>query len=448
MPITIALSPEIMRPETGHCWIIGNAYTGLDKLIKGGLTPRITILEDGLPLGPGNSIHEEIRFHGYGRYALSGTLLYFSASDNSNPSTNGRTYQVMAETHEDGTPLPPPRVMHVGITGSCNMTCRICRTEDAAHGSTLKDPCIEKAVRDIVPTLQELRLDSAGEPTLHKPKFKRLVGEAARHNVPVFMCTNAVLIDEEMADFICQGTSIKRIQISIDSPEKDTLEWVRRGANYEALLEGARNLVEARKRHNRPDILLNFHAALLRQNVSQLPDLIRLAHEIGVDQVSCMFGAVHAYMDMEWSVFWCQEEHNRAIDEAESLAKELGVCFRPWGRFELGADPAAEMATDPATNLCYYLSHWTYLDPNGLIRPCCISPNFELGDLNTQEFGDIWHGQAYEDLRRTYASDNPTNPTCSKCYIRAGWNRNSYKSYFGAQLWPAVRAKLGLPEES
>ncbi|CAA7619608.1 radical SAM protein [Magnetospirillum sp. SS-4] len=447
MSITIPLSKDWFRPEIGHCWTISNALTGLDAMIRDGLTPRITVTENGIPLGPSNAIHEEIRYTGYGRYALAGNLLYLSASDSSDPTTNDREYAVIVEEYVGGTPLPPPRIMHVGITGSCNMTCRICRPEDGAHGNTIKDPCIDKLILDAIPTLQELRLDSAGEPTLHKPKFRRLVSEASRHGVPVFMCTNAVLIDEEMADFICAGTSVKRIQISIDSPEKETLEWVRRGANFEALLAGARNLVAARKRHNRPDILLNFHAALLKQNIAQLPDLIRLAHEIGVDQVSCMFGAVHAYMDMEWSVFWCQEEHNRAIEEAEVLAKELDVCFRPWGKFDIGADPTEKTPTDPASNLCYYLSHWTYVDPNGIIRPCCISSNHFLGDLNTEGFLDIWRGEKYEELRRSYNTDNPSNPTCAKCYIRTGWNRHSYKSYFGSPLWPAVRKKLELPED-
>lgn len=446
MYLKTALPAEHFRHETGHCWFIDCAGIGLDKLKKGGLIPRVTVFEDGRPIGPSNAIHDEIRYHGYGRVAVTGGRLYFSTSDNTDPRSNGREYVVEATQHDDGTPLPPPRVMHVAITGSCNMTCRICRTEDNAHGATIKDPVLDKVIAEALPHLQELRLDSAGETTLHKPKFRLMVSQAARHGVPVFMCTNAVLIDEEMADFICKDTSVKRIQVSCDSPDRETLEWIRRGANYDELLAGIRNLVAARKRHDRPDILINMHAAIMAQNVDQQADLIRLAHELGVDQVSTMFCSIHEYMDADWSVYWHQQRNNDATDEAARVAADLGINYRPWGRFDLAAKPDSTTPTQEATALCYQLQHWTYLDPNGIIRPCCISPNFALGDLNVKTFTEVWHGEEYEELRRTYDTDHPSNPTCAKCYIRVGWNQNSYKSYFASDHWPKVRQRLGLPD--
>lgn len=446
MQMKTVLDPRLFRHEQGKCWGLDLADAGLDRMMKGSLSPRIEVFEDGRKLGPANAIFEEICDTGYGRYALTRGRFYLSASDNSDPAANGREYLLAAEQHEDGTPLPPPRIMHVGITGACNLTCRICRTDNPGHENTLKDGCIDKLAAEVIPTLQELRLDAAGEPTLHKPKFRRFLAEAAKHGVPVFVCTNAALIDEEMADFIF-GSSIKRIQISIDSPVRETLEWVRRGVAYDDLLRGVRHLVAARKRMARPDVVLNFHAALLRQNIEQLPDLVRLAHAEGIDQVSCMFGSIHSYMDFDWSVFWCRDLHNKMIDEAERVARDLGVTFRPWGRFDLDADPADTSLPPGEPMECYQLQHWTYVDPTGIVRPCCISSNHFLGDLNQDGFGQIWSGPHYAELRRTYASDQPSNPTCAKCYIRLGWNRNSYRSYFSAPLWPQVRERLGLPPE-
>ncbi|HLO76165.1 MAG TPA: SPASM domain-containing protein, partial [Magnetospirillum sp.] len=277
--------------------------------------------------------------------------------------------------------------------------------------------------------------------------FARLVEAATRHGVPVFLCTNAALIDRQKADFIF-ASSIKRIQISIDSPDPQTLEWVRRGARFDDVLQGVRHLVEARRDSGRRDVVLNFHAALLRQNCAQLPDLVRLAQREGIDQVSCMFGMIHDYMDLDWSVFWCREDHNRAIDEAEAVAGMLGVVFRPWGRFDLSLTAGAPSGTAPTRNPCYQLFHWTYVDPLGIVHPCCISSSHFLGDLKTTGFADVWHGEHYSELRRTYDTDAPSNPQCAKCYIRLGWDRNSYRPYFAAPLWPAVRARLGMPADA
>jgi len=51
------------------------------------------LFEDGQPLGPGNAAHADIGTLGGGRFSLwKDGFLYFSASDNSDPRTNGRQY--------------------------------------------------------------------------------------------------------------------------------------------------------------------------------------------------------------------------------------------------------------------------------------------------------------------------------------------------------------------
>jgi len=54
----------------------------------------LELLEDGRPLGPPHTLHEEIRHTGMGRYSHSGNKVWFSTSDNSSPLENGRKYIV------------------------------------------------------------------------------------------------------------------------------------------------------------------------------------------------------------------------------------------------------------------------------------------------------------------------------------------------------------------
>lgn len=54
----------------------------------------LKVFENGKELGPGHALHKEIRSTGNGRFSHWGNSLYFSASDNTNPSTNGRTYTI------------------------------------------------------------------------------------------------------------------------------------------------------------------------------------------------------------------------------------------------------------------------------------------------------------------------------------------------------------------
>jgi RNA polymerase sigma factor (sigma-70 family) len=62
---------------------------------------RLALFENGIRLGPAHTLHREIRDHGNGRFShwhfKGGQVLYFSASDNSDPRVNGRTYTYRVE---------------------------------------------------------------------------------------------------------------------------------------------------------------------------------------------------------------------------------------------------------------------------------------------------------------------------------------------------------------
>jgi hypothetical protein len=62
----------------------------------------LRLFEDQLPLGPPHSLHSRIREEGQGRYShWQGNILNFSTSDNSDPNTNGRSYQIEWDVFDD-----------------------------------------------------------------------------------------------------------------------------------------------------------------------------------------------------------------------------------------------------------------------------------------------------------------------------------------------------------
>jgi len=69
----------------------------------------LTLFEDGVALGPAHSQHQEIQRLGQGRYSHWNDSIVFSTIDNSDPSSNGRSYTFHSK-------LPRiPIVAHLGI---------------------------------------------------------------------------------------------------------------------------------------------------------------------------------------------------------------------------------------------------------------------------------------------------------------------------------------------
>lgn len=67
----------------------------------------LRVFENGVEIGPGHSNHEEIRTKGKGRYSHKTGFLFLSASDNSNPLTNGKKYTYTVNG-QGGSITPPP----------------------------------------------------------------------------------------------------------------------------------------------------------------------------------------------------------------------------------------------------------------------------------------------------------------------------------------------------
>src|SRR5262245_3787009 len=88
--------------NSGHLWTtvipqkiprtLRHLYRMSNGDMDGDRSAKLT--ENGRPLGPGGALHEDIRQMGQGRYSHLGGGLYFSTSDNSDPTTNGRAYVV------------------------------------------------------------------------------------------------------------------------------------------------------------------------------------------------------------------------------------------------------------------------------------------------------------------------------------------------------------------
>lgn len=91
---TIKINLIGLKSDSGYCYKIGYHISGGDSQT----TPQLSTLrlfENGVELGPAHSNHEDIRKYGLGQFSHWGNTLYFSASDNTNPLTNGRKYSYL-----------------------------------------------------------------------------------------------------------------------------------------------------------------------------------------------------------------------------------------------------------------------------------------------------------------------------------------------------------------
>jgi hypothetical protein len=100
----LTLDCERMRHNNENCWRIeldGITFGDSEEKPFGSM---LEFYEDYLPLGPRHASHDSICKYGRGRFSHWGSTLFFSSSDNSDPTRNDRVYVITLPSGSGATP--------------------------------------------------------------------------------------------------------------------------------------------------------------------------------------------------------------------------------------------------------------------------------------------------------------------------------------------------------
>jgi pectate lyase len=89
---SLAVDLTGLKSDGGYSYKIGYPLSKSGDSNTQPTASTMRLFENGVELKPPHSVHQDIRDLGKGRFSHWGTELMFSASDNTNPATNGRKY--------------------------------------------------------------------------------------------------------------------------------------------------------------------------------------------------------------------------------------------------------------------------------------------------------------------------------------------------------------------
>jgi radical SAM protein with 4Fe4S-binding SPASM domain len=224
---------------------------------------QVVFVEDGVPLPHPQSMHDDIRRHGQGRYSVWRGYIYMSTMDGSNPACNGRRYELscgddtcviatveldsvsgrnLVTSHAEyqrgaSTVSARPSKITFIETSDCNIDCPGCSQNEVRLMRVQHRPQTNPDVLAQVPFLQEL-IWHGGEPYM-MPPFRRFVEEfrgGKNPNLSFGFMSNGTMIS---AAEVTKLENFERfnITISVDSFVKKTYEKMRAGAKYERVME-------------------------------------------------------------------------------------------------------------------------------------------------------------------------------------------------------------------
>ncbi len=324
-----------------------------------------------------------------------------------------------------------PRVVFIEVTNHCNLLCETCPRTFTSY----EDPQTLSwenftIIADQFPKMERAVLHGIGEPLLNKD-LPHMIAHLKGRGVTVLFNTNATLLTETWGRKLIES-GLDELRCSLDGATTETYARIRGVPLLHKVVNHLTKFTELQRVSGAESPKVSIWMTGMRENITELPDLVRLAGHMGVEEVYVQ--RMVYYLDHDESPGLMDAGHalfddfdqlaDRCIAEAEGIAAELGVTLRASGATDPRRSLAAAMLRDQAPwRGC--LRPWTtaYVTANGNCLPCCISPfatqeyeNLKMGNLFEQDFAEIWNDERYQAWRAALLSDHPPTP-CRGCGV-------------------------------
>ncbi len=305
------------------------------------------------------------------------------------------------------TGLDYPKLIVFEVTNRCNLRCRMCA--QSVRDFKYADMPFEifEKMRPALEHARDVSLFGWGEPLLHR-RFLDMLDLVSQYPPDVFVLTNGMLLDEQIGErFI--ANRLRYLNFSMDAPEPELYNYIRRGGDFHRVVG---NIKRFRAQCEAAGYCpyMRTVAVLMRSNIKLFPDFIRLSADLGMDEVKGVHLIVYDPSFVKESLYFHQELTNRIIDESLELGEKLGIKVNLPDKFGTGHPPSGH-------KYCHRPWEEFYIQADGRVRACVFSHEI-MGDLRTQSFEEIWHGEPFQERRRTVNSANPPAECARCCHYR------------------------------
>jgi len=307
------------------------------------------------------------------------------------------------------TPIGNPVILDIVLTKACNLRCSFCISYGSPGDAHWLDYGLyERIAADLFPKAWDVQFCSGGEPFLY-PHLREALRLAHEHGCKTTVTTNAMLIDDRVANWLVEDQTLDRMWVSFDGATKETLERLRVGARFDKIVGNVRNLVAKRRAAGVRFPLVDMRFVMMRSNVAELPRFLELAAELGVRHVEGRYLNVANDMDLDESLFRHRDLAAEQFALARAAARQTGV--------SLSLPPLP--GEDRGGHRCIKPWEMCQVDVDGSIRFCYKAWRQRLGHFD-DGFAAIWRGAHYRRLRETIDSEAPYFPYCQNCVMRVG----------------------------
>jgi MoaA/NifB/PqqE/SkfB family radical SAM enzyme len=290
-----------------------------------------------------------------------------------------------------------PTHLQIEPANVCNLRCPVCHivTDNKPRG-LLRLEDFKKLIDEVGDYLLFLHLWGWGEPFINQDFFS-MVRHAKDKGLKMISSTNGHFFEDEKNIDRLIDSGLDVLIFALDGVTRETYEKYRHQGDFDRVLRGLRLLLQHRKERGASSPLLNLRMLVTRDNEDEVPQMRRLAQEVGVDVLTLK--TMYTF-------------DNEAV----------GDCLLPlqseYRRFEYNKNGQPIKKK----NLCKKLWNHPTVYRDGIVVPCDYHTGQELslGNVFSSHgggFREVWFGEKFRQLRARFLKGERAGLRCENCAL-------------------------------
>lgn len=326
---------------------------------------------------------------------------------------------------------------------SCNLNCIMCedhsvyaepqseRKRNGTQRPNMTKELLERAVRESAKMgIKELIPSTMGEPLLYR-HFDFILDLCEELNLKINLTTNGTFPSPEKemnVEYWAKritpfGSDVK---ISWNGATAKTQEQIMPRSSFTQHIDNAKRFIAIRDQVAKETdnyCKVTMQLTFLETNVVEIPDMVKMAIELGFDRVK----GHHLWTHFEEIKTLSMRKDRNSIaiwNETVKLCHEIADRHNSGSKHKISLENFFELDLTQIENIapegeCPFLGQEMWVDPSGRFNVCCAPDQErkklgEFGNLNDRSVEDIWHSAEYKHLCENYM----TNSLCISCNMR------------------------------
>ena len=189
-------------------------------------------------------------------------------------------------------------------------------------------------------------------------------------------------------------SGLDRIIISLDGLDQETYEKYRIGGNFKTVIQGIKNLREAREKLKSATPFIVVQFIVFKTNEHRLNELSKLKKELKVDKIELKTAQVYSSTDT-----------NQLIPESKKHSRYQQNENGEW------------QIKGKLPNRCKRMWRASVITWDGQVVPCCFDKNadYKMGNILESSFQEIKTNKKYTQFRNQVFKDRSQIDICKNC---------------------------------